>query len=113
MAHHDQKIASMLDDTLRVLGGGSTETTTDEGANLAQEWVFIVRSDPQTQWIAEPLEKLIDAINANDIRKVEELMYDLSGMTVDAANNNEEGQDKESLQNLSTVLKDFALGLAK
>ena len=113
MAHHDQKIASMLDNTLRVLGGGSAETTTDEGANLAQEWIFIVQSDPQTQWLAEPLSKLIDAINANDIRRTEELMYDLSGMTVDVANTNEEGSDKVSLQNLSTALKDFALSLSR
>jgi hypothetical protein len=113
MAHHDQKIATMLDDTLATLGGGAPSTTPDAGVNLIQEWIGIVRSNVSTQWVAEPLEKLRDAINANNIREVERLLYDLSGETIDLANNAAEGDYKQGLQNLSTVLKDFAQGLTK
>ncbi|SFD79813.1 hypothetical protein [Spirosoma endophyticum] len=68
MAHHDQKIATMLDDTLTVLGGGSSSTTTNEGVNLVSEWIGIVRSNVNTEWVAEPLRKLRDALNANFAR---------------------------------------------
>ncbi len=113
MAHHDQKIATMLGDTLHVLGGGSPETTTDEGVNTVQEWIAIVRSNVSTQWVAEPLEKLRDAINANNINQTESLMLDLSGITVDLANNAAEGEYKQELRDLSTALKDFARALTK
>ena len=113
MAHHDQKIATMLDDTLTVLGGGSTSTTTDEGVNLVSEWIGIVRSNPTTEWVAEPLRKLRDALNANDVNGVEGIMRDLSGILIDFANDGGAGDHKEDLQNLSTSLKDFARGLAK
>lgn len=113
MAHHDQKIASMLDDTLKVLGGGSPSTTTDEGVSMVQEWIGIVRSNVSTQWVAEPLEKLRDALNADDVNGVEGIMRDLSGMTVDLANNAAEDEYRQELRDLSTALKDFARGLAK
>lgn len=113
MAHHDQKIASMLDDTLRLLGGGSPSTTTDEGVNVVQEWIGIVRSNDSTQWVAEPLGKLRDALNANDINEADGIMRDLSGITADLANNTAEGEYKQALLDLSTALKDFARGLAK
>lgn len=113
MAHHDQKIATMLGDTLTVLGGGSPSTTTDEGVNLVNQWIGIVRSNANTEWVAEPLRKLRDALNANDVNEVERLMRDLSGVVIDFANDGETGDYKEDLQNLSTSLKDFARGLAK
>ena len=113
MAHHDQKIATMLGDTLHVLGGGSSATTTDEGVTMVQEWIAIVRSNASTQWVAEPLEKLRDAINANDINQTESLMLDLSGITVDLANNTAEGEYKQELRDLSTALNDFARALTK
>lgn len=113
MAHHDQKIATMLNDTLSVLGGGSTSATTDEGVNMVSEWIGLVRSTPNTQWVAEPLDKLRDAISATDINEVERLLRELSGIIIDFANNGEAGEYKEDLQNLSTSLKDFARGLAK
>jgi len=112
MAHHDQKIATMLSDTLHTLGGGAPDTTPDQGVNLIQDWIGIVRSDVSTQWVAEPLEKLRDALNANDMRSVERLLRDLSGQTIDLANNTAEGDYKQDLQNLSTALKDFAQGMA-
>lgn len=113
MAHHDQKIATMLDDTLSVLGGSSTSATTDEGVNMVSEWIGLVRSTPNTQWVAEPLDKLRDAIGAEDINEVERLLRELSGIIVDFTNNGEAGSYKQDLQNLSTSLKDFARGLAK
>ncbi|MCK8492729.1 hypothetical protein M0L20_12750 [Spirosoma sp. RP8] len=113
MAHHDQKIDTILDDTLATLGGGASSTTPDAGVDLIQEWIFIVRSNVSTQWVAEPLEKLRDAINTGTVREVERILYDLSGETVDLANNAAEGDYKVRLQNLSTALKDFAHGLAK
>ena len=113
MAHHDQKIPTMLGDTLTVLGGGSPSTTTDEGVNLVEQWIGIVRSTANTEWVAEPLRKLRNALNANDVNEVEGLMRDLSGIVIDFANGNEAGDHKEDLQNLSTALKDFARGLAK
>ncbi len=63
--------------------------------------------------MAEPLEKLRDALNDNDMRTVERLMRDLSGQTIDLANNAVDGDYKQDLQNLSTALKDFAQGMAK
>ncbi|WP_461112824.1 hypothetical protein [Spirosoma jeollabukense] len=113
MAHHDQKIATMLGDTLAVLGGGSPSTTTDEGVNLVSEWIGIVRSNANTEWVAEPLRKLRDALNANDVNEVEGIMRDLSGILTDFATDGAAGNYKEDLQNLSTTLKDFARGLAK
>jgi len=113
MAHHDQKIATMLGDTLTVLGGGSPATTTDEGVNLVEQWIGIVRSNTNTEWVAEPLRKLRDALNANDVNEVERLMRDLSGVVIDFANDGNTGDYKQDLQNLSTSLKDFARGLAK
>lgn len=113
MAHHDQKLTTMLSDTLSTLGGGAPNTTPDQGVNLIQDWIGIVRSNVSTQWVAEPLEKLRDALNRNDLRTVEQVLLDLSGQTVDLANNAAEGQDKQDLRNLSTALKDFARGLAK
>lgn len=113
MAHHDQKIATMLDDTLCVLGGGSPSTTTDEGVTMVQEWIGIVRSNVSTQWVADPLEKLRDALNTNDINEIEGILRDLSGITIDLANNAAEGEYKQELRDLSTALKDFAQGLAK
>lgn len=113
MAHHDQKIATMLGDTLHILGGGSPNATTDEGISTVQEWIAIVRSNVSTQWVAEPLEKLRDAINANDINQTESLMLDLSGITIDLANNAAEGEYKQELRDLSTALKDFARALTK
>ncbi|WP_338875220.1 hypothetical protein WBJ53_06310 [Spirosoma sp. SC4-14] len=112
MAHHDQKIDTMLDDTLAALGGSAPATTPDTGVNLIQEWIGVVRSNVSTQWVAEPLEKLRDAINGNNIRDVERILYDLSGETIDLANNAAQGEYKERLQNLSTALKDFARNLA-
>lgn len=69
MAHHDQKIDTMLDNTLVTLGGGASSTTPD-------------------------------AINENNIREVERILYDLSGETIDLANNAAEGEYKVRLQNL-------------
>lgn len=113
MAHHDQKIATMLDDTLTALGGGAPSTSPEHGVNLVEEWIAIVRTNVSTQWVAEPLEKLRDALNDNDMRTVERVMRDLSGQTIDLANNAAEGEYKQDLQNLSTALKDFAQGMAK
>ena len=47
------------------------------------------------------------------MRTVERVMRDLSGQTIDLANNAAEGEYKQDLQNLSTALKDFAQGMAK
>lgn len=113
MAHHDQKIATMLDDTLSALGGGAPNTTPDHGVNLIDDWIGIVRSDVSTQWVAEPLSKLRDALNNNDMRTVERMLLDLSGQTIDLANNTVDGDYKQDLQSLSTALKDFARGMAK
>ncbi|UFH54276.1 hypothetical protein [Spirosoma sp. KNUC1025] len=108
MAHQDQQIGSLLDNTFAALGGDVSSTTPDDGVNLIQEWIGIVRSNVSTQWVAEPLEKLRDAINAKNKHEIEELMHNLSGITVDLANNVASGKEREQLQNLSTVLKDFA-----
>lgn len=113
MAHHDQKIATMLSDTLSALGGGAPATSPEHGVNLVEDWIAIVRTDVNTQWVAEPLEKLRDALDANDMREVERLMRDLSGQTIDLADNAIEGDYKQDLRNLSTALKDFAQGMAK
>lgn len=103
----------MLDDTLSALGGGAPNTTPDHGVNLIQDWIGIVRSNVDTQWVAEPLEKLRDALNQNDMRTVERVLLDLSGQTIDLADNAAEGQYKQNLRNLSTALRDFARGMAK
>lgn len=112
MAHHDQKIATMFNDTLRVLNGGSPSTTTDEGINLVQEWIGIARSN-DAQVVVGPLDKLRTALDANDVREVENLLRDLSERTIDLANTIAPGSYQEDLQNLSTSLKDFAQALAK
>lgn len=103
----------MLNDTLHALGGGAPNTTPDQGVNLIEDWIGIVRSNVSTQWVAEPLGKLRDALNGNDMRNVEIILRDLSGQTIDLANNAAEGEYKQDLQNLSTALKDFAQGMAK
>ncbi|QJW91454.1 hypothetical protein HNV11_19760 [Spirosoma taeanense] len=111
MAQHDQKIDSILDNTLQMLSGGAPATSPDEGVNLIQDWIGVVRSDVSTQWVAEPLEKLRDALNNNDMRTVERVMRDLAGATIDLGNNAADGAYKQQLQNLSTALNDFARGL--
>lgn len=103
----------MLSDTLSALGGGAPSTSPEHGVNLIEDWIAIVRTDVSTQWVAEPLEKLRDALNQNDLRTVERVMRDLSGQTVDLANNTVDGDYKQDLQNLSTALRDFAQGMAK
>ena len=113
MAHHDQKIATMLDDTLTALGGGAPSSSPEHGVNLVEDWIAIVRTNVSTQWVSEPLEKLRNALDNNDMRSVERIMRDLSGLTIDLANNAAEGEYKQQLQDLSTALKDFAQGMAK
>jgi len=113
MNQEKEKIDSMVERTLTMLGGGTEATTPDAGADLVQEWIFVVRSNVSTQWVAEPLEKLRDAIYKNDLHEIDSLLHGLSGMTVDLANNAAESRYVTELQNLSTVLKDFGDGLAK
>ncbi|MBD2751618.1 hypothetical protein [Spirosoma validum] len=113
MAHKDKKIASLLDNTFSSLGGDVSSTTPDDGVNLIQEWIEVVQSNVSTQWLAEPLEKLQIAINSQNTHEIEELMHNLSGITVDFANNAAGDEYKEELQNLSTVLKDFAQELTQ
>lgn len=103
----------MLSDTLTALGGGAPDTSPEHGVNLVEDWIAIVRTNVNTEWVAEPLEKLRDALDENDMRTVERLMRDLSGQTIDLANNAAESEYKQDLQNLSTALKDFAQGMAK
>ncbi len=113
MNQEKEKIDSMVERTLTMLGGGTEATTPDAGADLVQEWIFVVRSNVSTQWVAEPLEKLRDAIYKNDLHEIDSLLHGLSGMTVDLANNAAESRYVTELQNLSTVLKDFGDGLSK
>ena len=103
----------MVDRTLSVLGGDLSATTPDEGADLVQEWIFLVRSNVSTQWVAEPLEKLRDAIYKNDLHEIDGLMHGLSGMTIDLANNAAASEYVAELRNVSTVLKTFADKLAE
>lgn len=112
MNHEKEKIDSMVERTLAMLGGSEDAPTPDAGADLVQEWIFVVRSNVSTQWVAEPLEKLRDAIYKNDLHEIDGLMHGLSGMTVDLANNAAATEYIAELQNLSTVLKNFADGLA-
>jgi len=113
MNQEKEKIDSMVERTLAILGGGIEATTPDAGADLVQEWIFVVRSNVSTQWVAEPLEKLRDAIYKNDLHEIDGLMHGLSGMTIDLANNAAASEYIAELQNVSTVLKDFADELAK
>ncbi|CCH51871.1 hypothetical protein BN8_00827 [Fibrisoma limi BUZ 3] len=113
MAHHDQKIQTMIDDTLHTLGGGAPATSPEHGVNLVEDWIAIVRTNVNTQWVAEPLAKLRDALDSNNIREVERVMRDLAGQTEDLANNAAEGQNKQELRNLATAIRDFAQGMAK
>lgn len=113
MSQEKEKIDNMVDRTLSILGGDLTDTTPDEGADLVQEWIFVVRSNVSTQWVAEPLEKLRDAIYKNDLHEIDSLMHGLSGMTVDLANNAAASEYVAELRNVSTVLKSFADKLAE
>ncbi len=113
MSQEKEKIDSMVERTLSVLGGDLSATTPDEGADLVQEWIFLVRSNVSTQWVAEPLEKLRDAIYKNDLHEIDGLMHGLSGMTIDLANNAAASEYIAELRNVSTVLKTFADKLAE
>ena len=111
MADQNQTIDMTLRQTLNTLSEGIPSTTPDQGVNLIDEWLGIVRSDVATQWVAEPLEKLRDALNSNDMRTAEVTMRDLAGITIDLANNAAGQTYQQDLQNLSTALNDFARGL--
>lgn len=114
MAHHDQKITTMLNDTLHTLGGGAPSTSPEHGVNLVETWISIVRTNPNTQWVAEPLQKLHDALASNNLREVERVMLDLASQTQDLADNaTENGEFKQELRGLATAIRDFARGLAK
>ncbi|GAB4021809.1 hypothetical protein [Spirosoma koreense] len=112
MTQQQQPINDLLDRTFSALGGDVSATTPDEGADLIQEWIEVVRSNVSTQWLTEPLEKLQTAVQAHKRHEVDELLHNLSGITIDFANNDAQGHNKEDLQNLSTVLKGFAQNLA-
>ncbi len=103
----------MLEDTLTALGGGAPSTSPEHGVNLVEDWIAIVRTNVNTEWLAEPLAKLRDALDENDMRTVERVMRDLAGQTVDLADNAAEGEYRQDLRDLSTALKDFAQGMAK
>jgi hypothetical protein len=102
------RFATTLDNTLSLLGGGVTATDPTSGADLVQEWIFVVQSDVSTQWVAEPLTKLRDALTEGDMHKVDELLHNLSGETSDLANNTAEGDAKKQLKSLASALYDFA-----
>lgn len=97
-----------LDNTLSLLGGGVAATNPTSGADLVQEWIFVVQSDVSTQWVAEPLTKLRDALMEGDTHKIDELLHNLAGETSDLANNAAEGEAKNKLKSLASALYDFA-----
>ena len=49
MADQNQSIDMTLRQTLNTLSEGISSTTPDQGANLIDEWVGIVRSEAATQ----------------------------------------------------------------
>lgn len=101
----------MFNDTLSVLSGGAAVTTPEAGATLVEDWITVVRSDANTQWIEAPLTQLRDALNAGDMRTTERLMRDLAGQAQDYANNSE-GPFSKDLTNLATALISFAQPLS-
>jgi len=101
----------MFNDSLTVLGGGAVATTPEAGATLVEDWITIVRSDMNTQWIEAPLTQLRDALNAGDMRTTERLMRELAGQAQDYANNTE-GPFRNDLTNLATALISFAQPLS-
>ena len=101
----------MFNDSLSVLSGGAVATTPEAGAILAEDWITVVRSDANTQWMEAPLTQLLDALNAGDMRTTERLMRELAGQAQDYANNTE-GPFSNDLTNLATALISFAQPLS-
>lgn len=111
MAHHE-KIDTMLDDTIGKLGGGAPSTTPEEGVNLVEDWIVILRTQPQWEEFVPPLEQLRDALDGNDLVSVQRILKDLAGQTAEIARA-ATGPYKSQLDHLATQLKDFSTAMAK
>lgn len=101
----------MFNSTLDVFGAGAAATTPEAGATMVEDWITVVRSDANTQWVEAPLAQLRDALNAGDMRTTERLMRELAGQAQDYANNTE-GPFSKDLTNLATALISFAQPLS-
>ncbi len=103
------RASRMIQDTLDALGTGVA--TPEAGSRLVDDWITVVRSDVNTQWVEEPLARLRDALDAGDWRTAERTMRDLAGQTQDLANNTGDTTHRAGLSNVATTLLNFAQGL--
>ncbi|GAB3907403.1 hypothetical protein GCM10028803_41080 [Larkinella knui] len=102
----------MLEDTNTVLGGGSPSSTTAEGVNLTEDWIVILRTQPEWATVVPTLEQLRDALDADDLVAVQLLLKDLASQTAVVAQNATGGQ-RQALDQLVENLKDFSRAMAK
>lgn len=102
----------MLDDTNDVLGGGAPSSTPAEGVNLVEDWIVILRTQPEWKTIVPTLEELRDALDANDLVTTPLLLKDLSSQTAVLAQNATGGQ-RQALNKLVDNLKDFSTAMLK
>ena len=109
---HREKIDTMLEDTNDSLGGGAPSTTPDEGVNLVEDWIVILRTQPEWATLVAPLEQLRDALDSGDMVAVQLLLRDLANQTEVVAQN-ATGSYRQHLADLATNLKDFSRAMAK
>ncbi|WP_128545798.1 hypothetical protein [Larkinella soli] len=111
MAHHE-KIDTMLDDTNQALGGGAPSSTTAEGVNLVEDWIVILRTQPEWTTVVPALEQLRDALDGDDLVAVQRLLKDIADQTAVIATN-ATGDSRHGLNQLVENLRDFSRAMAK
>ncbi|MGV3558311.1 hypothetical protein [Larkinella arboricola] len=109
---HREKIDTMLGDTNTVLGGGAPSSTTAEGVNLVEDWIVILRTQPEWETVVPTLEQLRDALDSDDMVAIQLLLKDLADQTAVVAQN-ATGDQRQALNKLVENLRDFSRAMAK
>ncbi|GAB3261052.1 hypothetical protein GCM10027347_25830 [Larkinella harenae] len=102
----------MLDDTNSALGGGAPSSTTATGVNLVEDWIVILRTQPEWKSVVPTLEQLRDALDTDDMVSIQLLLKDLANQTAVVAQN-ATGDQRNALNQLVENLNDFSTAMAK
>jgi len=109
---HREKIGTMLDDTRDALGGGAPNSTPEEGVNLVEDWIVILRTQPEWAPMVGPLEQLRDALDAKDFVAVQHLLKQVADEASTVAEQATESY-RQSIESIVVDLRDFSKAMAK
>lgn len=111
-ANKGDRTQQLLNDTMALFSNGPEITSPEQGVLFIEDWIAVVKTNVNTQWLEAPLAQLLNALNEGDLRAAEPLMRELAGATQDLANNTASEAYKTQLTNLATALISFAQPLS-